>query len=384
MEETITCQACGHGNLNTAHFCAECGSNLNLPGLQNIETEINIEENNLNKFNKLMASIEKLSGISAELTQQINFENSIKQQLEYSSTRLRDAEQQFDFEDQDVDKLERFTLTSLFAKIKGDYDEKLSKETEELAIAEEKYQAAKQDFDEISEQYKIAEGQRKELERLQDKYRGLRSQLDQFLAEIFEGVTHPEEDKLEFELKDLTEKIHDIKSDLDRHQNAKNYLLNARSEFDRAYDKLSSAGNYAAWDTFFDGGIIADSMKHSRWDDARRSIRAANRYLNSARNVLPNLQSVYVNAERTGSDFFDVWMDNIFSDFRARDQIRQSRDQVRYAMNQVGQMINRLGQSISRIEQNLSSINQEYNRVYNQLRQKRLELIEQYIDKKAK
>lgn len=110
----------------------------------------------------------------------------------------------------------------------------------------------------------------------------------------------------------------------------------------RAADQhLGSAGSWSTYDTFFGGGMVTDMMKYDRLDKAGQLIRQADAALG---HLATELADVGLNAvggiqvDRM-TQFFDVWFDNIFSDWAVRDRIRQASDKVHVAAAGVGETL---------------------------------------------
>ena len=84
----------------------------------------------------------------------------------------------------------------------------------------------------------------------------------------------------------------------------------------------------ATWDTFFGGGMFVDSVKHSKMATARNAVQRAQFSIRNARNELPEIPYIGSAHVEELNFFWDGFMDNIFSDFSARDKIHRSRESV--------------------------------------------------------
>lgn len=110
----------------------------------------------------------------------------------------------------------------------------------------------------------------------------------------------------------------------------------AAGRLDAARHKLRSAGDWATYDTFLGGGMFGDMMKYERMDEAQRLLHDADQAL---RHLSVELADVGMNAVVHGlavdglTQTFDVWFDNVFSDWSVRSRIA---DAVRGADSAAG------------------------------------------------
>ena len=92
---------------------------------------------------------------------------------------------------------------------------------------------------------------------------------------------------------------------------------------------LEQARGLATYDTFFNGGVVGDMMKYQRVDEAEHLLRGADQAL---RRLAVELADVGMHGGVPGVEVsqmtrtFDVWFDNIFSDWSVRDRIVRAAD----------------------------------------------------------
>ena len=109
----------------------------------------------------------------------------------------------------------------------------------------------------------------------------------------------------------------------------------------QAAEHLGSAGSWSTYDTFFGGGMVSDMMKYDRLDRAGQVIRQADAALGHLATELADVGLHAVGGIQVDqmTQFFDVWFDNIFSDWAVRDRIRQASDKVHTATVGVGETL---------------------------------------------
>ncbi|MGN0063250.1 MAG: hypothetical protein ACI379_03325 [Nocardioides sp.] len=115
---------------------------------------------------------------------------------------------------------------------------------------------------------------------------------------------------------------------------------------ERAREKISKAGSWATYDTFFDGGLFGDAMKYERLDEAAALMRGAD---DALRHLSVELADVGIGSVgelgiTSMTRTFDVWFDNIFSDMSVRNRIGEA-----------GQRIDQVGRVVSDVARDLAA-----------------------------
>lgn len=108
-----------------------------------------------------------------------------------------------------------------------------------------------------------------------------------------------------------------------------------------AASMLSSAHSWSAWDTFMGGGLVTDLIKHDRLDTVGQDLARANVALRRFSDELDDLgtsgvQGVDLSPLLTA---FDVWFDNIFSDWAVLNRIEDARGRVGDAATKVRELV---------------------------------------------
>ena len=120
----------------------------------------------------------------------------------------------------------------------------------------------------------------------------------------------------------------------------------ARHDLTAAAGSLESAAGWAGVDTFLRGGVLTDMAKYQRMDEATAYLRAADaslRHLSAelADVGMPKLDELNVD---TLGQVFDVWFDNLFSDWSVHERINRARGQVAQALQALTTVHGRLQQ----------------------------------------
>ena len=110
-----------------------------------------------------------------------------------------------------------------------------------------------------------------------------------------------------------------------------------------AQRQLDSAGNWGLWD-MLGGGFLSSLLKHSKMDDAQRSMNRAEQELRAFGRELADVQ-MYADIQLrfdSFTRFFDTFCDNFFVDWMVQSQILQAQDRVEEARQRVWEAVQQL------------------------------------------
>ena len=195
-----------------------------------------------------------------------------------------------------------------------------------------------------------------------------------------QGVPDPVEEKVEKELQSLLKSYNPIQAEIQNKQKVVYYLQSAYNDINNAYESLNSASNYNNWDMFFGGGMITDSIKHSRMSNARDAVGRANNSIDIARNLDPNLPGINAFVQDF-SLFFNIMFDNIFEDWNIQNKISNSLDSVQQSLYELQNTISKVQTDINTITNRLASLESKIGEVRDHLLLERTRMIEEAIKK---
>ncbi len=120
----------------------------------------------------------------------------------------------------------------------------------------------------------------------------------------------------------------------------------ARAALGQAARVLGSAGDWATYDTFLGGGFFADLAKHDRLDEANDLMRHADGALRHLATELADVQVGPVGDVGVTdlTKAFDVWFDDIFSDWTVLNRIKAASVRVGHVIATV----DRVGAEVGR------------------------------------
>ena len=225
---------------------------------------------------------------------------------------------------EDVARLETMSMTRILASLRGRRDLDLDQERAEAEAA--RYAAAEAEARRTTaqQQVDVLEARVAELGDLDARRAAL---LEQRAAEVAAdpamAATAERVDEVAAELGVRLAEREQVEEAL----MAAGYAQRALSE---AAAHLGGAGDWATFDTFFGGGVFTDMAKYDRLDRAAVLMRDADAALDHLATELADVGMQHVGDVGIGqlTGFFDVWFDNIFSDWAVRDRIRRAAERV--------------------------------------------------------
>ncbi|MHA2096980.1 MAG: hypothetical protein ACW98F_20410 [Candidatus Hodarchaeales archaeon] len=381
------CPSC-HSEVNkTDIFCSSCGYNvltteIVTQTIEMLDKPLDLNSTITEKYERLHTQITGLATIPDELEKSKTYLASLNESLMSSRNKLDELSQIRGAEEEDVRKLEKISVTSLVARIKGNKDIQLEKERLELVNALNKEETVKNEYDRLRTVIHSTEDQIRELEKLSTIKRTVEKDLRQLLDEVCEGVADPAEDAVERDLLELKRSLQPMENQRGRIFRAKNHLEHAINDLQDAEKELGGASGMATWDTFFGGGMIADSIKHSRMSSARDRVYSAQTSLKQAQREYPDIPEMRGAHIEEISFFWDGFMDNIFSDLSAREKIIRSRQSVHEALNHTQTSLHYLNTEISMINREYEEKKKQITDIEDRLYQERMRMIQEAIKKR--
>lgn len=262
--------------------------------------------------NELEAALEAVAEharVSARLSRAAAAEHAARKAVAQARAALADQAA-------DVRALETFSPTRIWAVLRGSRDADLDREQAEhqaaeyaAALAESRLQAAQGEVQRADAELAV----------LGD----VAGRRERALAAKEEWLTSTEGDGAG-ELAEVAAGLAEAQSGLVEAREAIVAGEQAAGSLERARRVLGSAGDWATYDTFFGGGMLTDMVKYDRMDEAQGLLRQADQAL---RHLAVELADVGVTAVVHGltvdglTHTFDVWFDNIFTDWSVKSRI---------------------------------------------------------------
>ena len=285
--------------------------------------------------------LQKYEQLDIELKSLLKKKLTAAERLLEKDRNYQFALDQFHKEKEDVERLEKQSLSTFVQNMLGTYDEKLEKEKKEEIQAKVELDRTATLLEDAHELLDILDA---EILRREEELSLLREELIRTNPSFKEQISQQDKEwaELKQEEKEVKEAIEAGEQVLD--------------EIDGVLKELDSANSMATWDMFTDSFFI-DLMKYDKIDKAEKELayleRALERYQKELKDV--NLETSLAYEELSQmSRAFDIFFDNIFSDWNTRDTIRRNIAMLEDMSNEVEDvqniLYNRESEIISKIQ----------------------------------
>jgi hypothetical protein len=274
-----------------------------------------------------------------------------------AGTRLARATEALAGEAADVQKLEDFSPTLIWATLRGNRDERLEVERAEHRAAEYRVATAQASV-------RNAERERTEVRAALAALGDVAARRTAALAAKEAWVVSSGADGAG-ELGRLATEVGTSRGELAELHEVVRAAERAEQALTGAVGHLDGASNWAAYDTFGGGGFLSDMKKREKMDQAVVLMRDADEALRALTRELGDLGQEGVGGIASDSleDMFDVWFDNIFSDWSVMNRIGEARDRVRAALGAVGQVRTGAAERAAALEARLVQLGEERERL---------------------
>lgn len=222
----------------------------------------------------------------------------------------------------DVEKLESFSPTRILAALKGDRSERLDQERAEQQAAEYAVATAEARLAQVNAERDSLRSRREELGDVDAAWDAALAAKEQWLA-----TADPDRGE---DAAELSSRIGELQAEAKELDEAIDAHSRASSELNGAAEFLGSAKSWSTYDAWFDGGLWADLKKHEKLDEATARMRQADAALKALGAELADvdIQPVGGLGITDLAKTFDIWFDNIFSDFAVRGRITEAIERV--------------------------------------------------------
>ena len=255
-----------------------------------------------------------------------------KRELDKNMFSLKYAKRK---EQEDVDKLNKPSLSNFFYRLTGKLEDKLTAEQKEACEAAIKYDAALQELEAI--ELKIKQIQ-EELDTLNNVEREYHDTLNAKKNQIKETNDPEKEELLKLEKSLTTAQAQE--KEIREAMAAGNRCLYAANN---VIDNLKKASDWGTWDVI-GGGTMSTLIKHDYMSKAQSSVSALQSELRYFKSELADVK-IYSNmnvSTDSFTKFADFFFDNIFIDLSVQDRIRSSLNSVSGTKNQIQSALSKL------------------------------------------
>ncbi|MFS0880862.1 hypothetical protein [Metabacillus niabensis] len=300
---------------------------------------------------------ERLVEIRGDLRKKEKYELQLAdyyKEAEILDERLSELRIQFEEEQVDVEKLEGFSLTNLFATLFGTKHDKLSKEKQDLLAAQHKLEEAAKSKMEIEEAMQMLKQKLFHLKNTEYEYQQLLLQKETLIKASSSSYAN--------NVFELSEKEGNLKAYIAELEEAKIAGERVKHSLKQAITSLENAENWGALD-MFGGGTISGFVKHQHIDQAEKDLHEAQTRMRQFQKELLDVKEA-VQVEVNISEmlkFADFFFDGFITDYMVQGKITESLKQTREHYEKVNQILRKLSNQIDQKERELKKIQLEKN-----------------------
>jgi hypothetical protein len=265
------------------------------------------------------------------------------------------ARREYAGDEKEIGKLEHLSLTRVLVALHGSRDDALAREKAQAEAARYQVAQAQQRLDATRAELASLEDRQAQLAGAPQAYSDALAAKEQYL-------THST-DPRGARLLTLAEQRGRLTAELNELHRASDDADAAAQALGDVQDRLGTAANWSTFDTYFDHGMVANSIKHDRIDQAAQAAQAADQRLAALRSDLAELGGYEPTAPRleisTGFRFTDIVFNNVFTDLAIGQQIRDAQDNVDRSAQQVRALQDRLKDQIGTVSEKVDAMDAE-------------------------
>lgn len=276
----------------------------------------------------MMDIYEEVAKLKAELEYLDNHRNhlvNMKEDLKTLEEELKSKEKILKKENDDVEKLEKTTILSLFYKLAGDIDEKMEKERHEAMQASIEYHRILNDFEIMQSQAKRLE------ERYQDEKK-IEERLKSLQLEVLQEQNPLQKEILDKEIAEY-ERLQKLMKEIDEALQAGELV---QESIEDVLMSLSKAQSWGVYD-MIGGGFVSTAIKHNHIDNAQRQIQNVYHQMKQFEKEVQDVEEfkLEINEIAGGLVMADYIFDNILSDWLVQSKIDKNKRSVEESKRQV-------------------------------------------------
>ncbi len=246
-------------------------------------------------------------------------------------------------EEQDVKKLESFSLTALYHDLFGDKQQQLNQEQTEFFAAKLKYDSCLSQVNSIKNEIVNYHQLIKQKSALEAEFKVLIGQ-----------VPSGKNQQLYLQLITNTSTAHSCLQELREARAAGEQALQSTN---KALDMMKSASNWGVFD-MVGGGLLATAVKHNKMGNAQREMETMRNRLDLFHRELQDVKQIEYQAVDLHISMFssvaDFVLDGLIFDWMVQSKINQCKHKLTAVADETKRMMSQLNQHIEHCKQSLT------------------------------
>lgn len=322
-----------------------------------IETE---KTGGMNMFSDINEQLIKINGdLRKKQKYKVQIED-FQKELEAVEGKISQLNDQLKSDQEDVNKLERMSLTNLFATLSGTKDEKLSKENKELLATKHRLGEVLKTKSDIDESINEIRNKLQPLSNVENDYQKLLLQKEA----LIKSSDSAHADKV----LELSEQEGSLRAYIDELNEAITAGELVKESLMDAENSLEKASNWGTAD-MLGGGTISGFVKHQHINDAEDYLHDAQTHMRKFQKELLDVQEeakleVDISSLLMFADFF---FDGFIVDFMVQGRINDALDETREQYDKVTEVLDKLEDQVKEKTKELELVQKEKKFVVEQL-----------------
>lgn len=275
-------------------------------------------------------------------------------QLEKDKSELYELEVNLKKEYKDVEKLKKLSFASIVATVMSNKDEKLEKEHQEYIMAKIKYDEFSSKVESLKENIENIKSRLDTLKYCENEYKVLLNKKLELIK------LYGDQDK-KVKLSNIEEEIEVMlleKKEIEEAESAGRDLLRAAN---LAKDSLNNAKNWGIFD-IAGGDMLSSIAKHNKINEAEAQFRRVSSLISRFNKELGDIKFEGLSFSTT-TIAFDIFFDNIFTDFSVQNKINSSLDNIRNLIRRVEDILSTLNSKKISINSRISNLRKDYDSI---------------------
>lgn len=299
------------------------------------------------KIQDTIAEIKKLNSIEKHHSETTS-------ELEKSYTELSELEGQLVEELEDIEALEKMSVTSLFYNVLGSKKQQLEKERQEYLTVSLKHKELKKDIEILEYEHKLISSKVQEIGGLEEHLEILKKLR---LQEIMSTDDHHRR-----RIVGIHREMDEIQSELEELKQANGAGDNALRAIGEVIKHLKDAEHWGNWDMMNKRGAHYAQMKHNAIDRAMNAAQQAKHKLKIFDRELVdvNIEQTQLHIKLDGfGRFIDIFFDNLISDWVIQRKIKNALNNVESSFDKTRRYVLVIEKEMSIMQENIMALQED-------------------------
>jgi len=259
---------------------------------------------------------------------------------------------------EDIEKLEKMSITSMFYKVLGSQDEQLEKERQEYLNVSLKHKELKKDIEILEYEHKIISSKVQEIG-------GLEASLEELKKVRLQEIMRTD-DKYRTKITGIYSELDSIRAEIEELRQAQVAGDNCLRAIDAVIKHLKDAEHWGNWDMMNKRSTYYSQMKHNAIDRATNAAQQVKHRLKTFDRELidVNIEQTQLNINLDGfGRFMDIFFDNLISDWVIQRKIKNALNNVQSTFDKTRRYVLVIEKEMSKLQGSMEVLQNDLDRV---------------------